>query len=108
MKSNASLLYSLALVVGDFLALVAAFTFAYLIRGQLSSVPVAHPIAGTTYLGILLLVTPFWILLFALMGLYNSSIYEKRFVEAGRLLIGSFIGLLFVASYAYASNRIVF
>lgn len=42
------------------------------------------------------------------MGLYNSSIYEKRFVEAGRLLVGSFIGLLFVAGLAYFSNRPIF
>lgn len=108
MKSNASLLYSLCLVVGDFLALVIAFAGAYLIRGQLSSAPVAHPIAASTYLGILILLTPFWILIFAVLGLYNSSIYEKRFVEAGRLAIGSFVGLLFVASYAYASNQVVF
>lgn len=108
MKSNASLLYSLCLVAGDFLALVGAFAGAYLIRGQLSAAPVAHPIAAKTYLGIFLLLTPFWLLIFALLGLYNSSIYEKRFKELGLLLIGSFIGLLFVTSYAYASTEPIF
>lgn len=108
MKSNASLVYSLILVVGDFLALVAAFVAAYLLRGPLSNVPVAHPIRGTTYIGIFLVLLPFWILIFALLGLYNNHIHEKRFVELGRLLIGSFIGLLFVTSYAYASNRVIF
>jgi exopolysaccharide biosynthesis polyprenyl glycosylphosphotransferase len=39
------------------------------------------------------------------MGLYTSSIYEKRFVEAGRLLVGSFLGLLFVTGLAYFSNK---
>lgn len=108
MKSNASLVYSLILVLGDSLALVAAFVVAYLLRGQLSSVPVAHPIAGTTYIGIFSLLLPFWILVFGLMGLYGSDVQEKRFIELGRLLIGSFIGLLFVLSYAYISNRVVF
>lgn len=108
MKSNASLIYSLILIIGDFLALVAAFLLAYLLRGQFSNVPVAHPIPGTTYLKIFLLLLPFWILIFALLGLYNTQIHEKRFPELGRLLIGSFVGLLFVSSYAYASNRIVF
>lgn len=70
--------------------------------------PVAHPIHGTTYMKIFLLLLPFWIMVFALLGLYNSSIHEKRFVELGRLVIGSFIGLLFVTSYAYFSNRTVF
>lgn len=96
------------LVVGDFLALVAAFVGAYVLRGDLSSVPVAHPIAATTYVGIFLVLLPFWILFFALLGLYSSSIQEKRFNELGRLLIGSFVGLLFVISYGYAVNRVIF
>lgn len=108
MKSNASLIYAMALVVGDFLALVAAFIGAYAIRGILSSVPVAHPIPASTYLGIFLTLLPFWILIFGLLGLYSSSIQEKRFNELGRLLIGSFVGLLFVIGYAYTVNRIIF
>src|SRR3990167_9354755 len=108
MKSNASLVYGMALVVGDFLALVAAFLAAYALRGTLSSVPVAHPIPATTYIGVFLTLLPFWIIFFALLGLYNSSIHEKRFNELGRLLIGSFAGLLFVISYGYAVNKTIF
>ena len=108
MKSNSSLIYSLVLVVGDFLALAAAFIGGYVIRGTLSSVPVAHPLGAVTYIEIFLALLPFWIFIFALLGLYSTSIYETRFKEAGKLLIGSFIGLLFVTSYAYANNRTVF
>jgi len=108
MKSNASLFYSLLLVVGDFLALVAAFVGAYALRGTLSTVPVAHPIPATTYIGIFLALLPFWILFFGLLGLYSSTIQEKRFNELGRLLIGSFVGLLFVIGYGYAVNRTIF
>ena len=108
MKSNASLVYSFFLVVGDSLALVAAFVAAYVLRSHFSSIPVAHPIAGITYLGIFLVLLPFWILIFGLLGLYSNEIQEKRFSELGRLLIGTFIGLLFVTSYAYVSNRVVF
>ena len=102
MKSNASLVYNLFLVVGDFLALVAAFIGAYIIRAN-SSTPVAHPIHSATYVGIFLALLPFWILVFALLGLYNSNIYERRFSEFGRLLIGSFIGMLFVIFWNYLS-----
>src|SRR5205814_1304785 len=45
---------------------------------------------------------------FGLLGLYNNSIYERRFREAGRVLLGSFISVLFVISYAYAVNRVIF
>lgn len=108
MKSNNSLLYSFILVVGDFLALVAAFAFAYIIRSDFSNVPVAHPIAGVEYVRIFLLLLPFWILIFAWLGLYEDSIQEKRFPELGRLLVGSFVGLLFVIGYAYITNKTIF
>jgi exopolysaccharide biosynthesis polyprenyl glycosylphosphotransferase len=108
MRNNSSLAYSFSLVVGDFLALVAAFAGAYVLRVSVSHKPISESIPAVTYLEIFLLVLPFWILLFALMGLYNSSIYEKRFVEAGRLLVGSFIGLLFVTGVAYFSNKPIF
>lgn len=108
MKSNASLLYSLFLVVGDFLALVAAFVGAYLLRVSFNNKPISEPIYASTYLEIFLTLLPFWILLFALLGLYNSSIYEKRFSEIGRLLVGSFIGVLFLIGYSYFLNEPVF
>jgi hypothetical protein len=86
MKSNATLVYNFFLVIGDFLALVAAFAGAFLIRAQ-SATPVAHPISGHTYVYVFLGVLPFWLLIFALLGLYNTNIYERRFSEAGRLLV---------------------
>ncbi|HEY4160979.1 MAG TPA: sugar transferase, partial [Candidatus Saccharimonadales bacterium] len=107
MKSNATLVYNLCLVVGDFLALVAAFVGAFLIRAN-SSTPVAHPIHATTYIGVFLVLLPFWILVFALLGLYNTNIYERRFAEFGRLLVGSFIGLLFVVFWNFLSVNPIF
>ncbi len=108
MKNNASQIYNIFLVIGDFLALIAAFVGAFILRVTLSNVPIVHPVPAETYLGIFLLVTPFWILIFALIGLYNSTIYEKRFIEFGRLLIGSFIGLLFVIFINFFSKQPLF
>lgn len=108
MKNNISLLYGVFLVLGDFLALLLAFVFAYILRVSISHRPISSEVPAITYIEIFLALLPFWILVFALLGLYNSSIYEKRFKEAGRLLIGSFVSLLFVVSYAYFVNRPVF
>jgi exopolysaccharide biosynthesis polyprenyl glycosylphosphotransferase len=108
MKNNASQIYNLFLMLGDFLALIAAFVTAYILRVTLSNVPIAHAVPARTYLEIFLLVLPFWILIFALIGLYNNNIYEKRFVELGRLFIGSFIGLLFVIFIDFLSTTPLF
>lgn len=108
MKSNGSIIYGLILVIGDSVALVAAFIAAYLIRGQYSAIPVANPVRAEDYLQAFLVLLPFWILIFALLGLYNSAIHEKRFQELGRLFVGSFVGLLFLVSYDYATLQNVF
>jgi exopolysaccharide biosynthesis polyprenyl glycosylphosphotransferase len=56
-----------------------------------------------TYIGVFLVLLPFWLLIFALLGLYDSNIYERRFSEIARLFIGSFIGMLFVVFWNYLS-----
>jgi exopolysaccharide biosynthesis polyprenyl glycosylphosphotransferase len=110
MKNNASIIYSLCLIVGDFFALVAAFIVAYVLRVKLAVGIDQAPITsnGRIFLGVFLTVLPFWILIFAMLGLYNHNIYEKRFRELGRLLMGSFIGLLFVIFWDFLSNERVF
>jgi exopolysaccharide biosynthesis polyprenyl glycosylphosphotransferase len=108
MKNNASLIYSICLVIGDALALTVAFTVAYILRVSLSNTPISAQVGANTYITILVSLLPFWILIFGLLGLYNSRIYEKRFSELGRLIIGSFIGILFVISYSYMTNTAVF
>lgn len=108
MKSGASIVYNFCLVIGDFLALVIAFVGGYLVRGPLSTHAVSHPVHFHTYLVVFLALLPFWILIFALLGLYTSSIYEKRFNEIGRLALGTFIGFLFVIFWNFLSVNPIF
>lgn len=108
MKNNASFVYSFCLVIGDFLALVAAFVGGYLLRVSLDSRPIAQSVPANTYLELFLILAPFWILIFGLLGLYNRNIYEKRFSEMGRLFMGSFIGLLFVIAVDFVVVKPIF
>ncbi|HWB38935.1 MAG TPA: sugar transferase [Candidatus Saccharimonadales bacterium] len=108
MKNNASLVYNFFLVIGDALAITAAFSIAYILRVSLDHTPLSAHVHAHTYLTILVSLLPFWILIFALLGLYNPRVYTKRFSELGRLLVGSFIGILFAISYAYITNTTIF
>ena len=111
MKNNVSLVYNVCLVIGDALALVAAFVAAYLLRVKYAfglNHTAIGPSNGRIFLGIFLTVLPFWLLIFAWLGLYNSSIYEKRFKELGRLFVGSFIGLLFVVFWDFMDQNRIF
>lgn len=108
MKNNASIVYSFFLVVGDFLSLLIAFVGAYLLRVTFGDRPIIVPVHAKTYLVASLLIIPFWIVIFGLLGLYSRSTFEKRFSEIGRLFVGSFIGFLLVTGVAYFSNKPIF
>lgn len=108
MKNNASFVYGVSLVILDFLALLSAFVAAYILRVRIDDRPLIEFVPARYYFATFLVLLVFWIGIFALLGLYNSSIYEKRFKEFGRLLVGSFVGLLFILSVAYFSNETIF
>ena len=108
MKNNTSLAYNVCLILGDFLALVIAFVVAYVLRVTLSHVPISEHVQATTYIAILVTILPFWILIFALLGLYNAKVHENRFSEFGRLVVGCLIGILLVIGYSYLANVIIF
>jgi len=108
MKNNASLLYNFFLIIGDALAVTLAFTVAYILRVSLSSEALSANVDSSSYITALISLLPFWILIFGLLGLYNSRIYDRRFSEIGRLFIACFVGILFVISYAYITNTEIF
>ncbi len=108
MKHSATILFSFILFVGDFLALVAAFTLAYIIRVKLDDRPLLEPITANGYIGVVALLLVFWIFVFALLGLYRQQVFENRFKEALLLLVGSFIGILFLIGAEYALNKAIF
>jgi exopolysaccharide biosynthesis polyprenyl glycosylphosphotransferase len=108
MKNNNSIAYNVLLILGDFLALTAAFVVAYIMRVSLSTVPFSAQVTSATYITIVASLLPFWILVFALLGLYNSRHYGNRFSEFGRLLVGCVFGIMGVISYAYLANVAIF
>lgn len=108
MKNNASLIYNVSLVIGDAVAVTAAFTLAYILRVSINHHPISAHVHALTYISILASLLPFWILIFALLGLYNARNYDRRFSELGRLVVGSFIGILFIISYSYIFNEVIF
>lgn len=108
MKNNASLVYALFLIAGDFLALVAAFTCAYILRVKFDPRPLLAQIPALTFLYAFLAIIPIWLLINALLGLYNQAVYEKRFTEIGRLLVSSFLGILIFIGYDFVSTEALF
>lgn len=108
MKNNSSLVYSLFLVAGDFLAVLAAFVAAYVLRVKYDPRPLIEQIPPMEYFYAFVAILPLWILVHAFIGLYRHDIYDKRFVEFGRLLMGSFLGILVVIGYDFVVDGSLF
>lgn len=108
MKNNSNLLYSFILLVGDFVALIAAFVLAYIIRVRLDTRPLIEQVPAHTYLYVFSVLLLFWIIIFAFLNMYKAEVYENRFSEAARMIVGSFIGLLFLISSEFFLNRTFF
>lgn len=94
--------------VGDFIALVAAFTLAYIIRVEIDDRSVIETISPGGYIATISVLLAFWILVYARLGLYDPKKYEGQFREAILLLTGSFIGILFLMSSEYVLTQPIF
>ena len=108
MNERWSQIYRLLLVGGDFFVLVLAFTIAYIIRVKISHAPLAAHVYAFQYLRLTLALLPFWLILFAFLGLYTKPVYERRSSQTVRLFVGSTVGILFIIGYQYFSEQAVF
>lgn len=98
--------YTLALILFDALAVLAAFAVAYIIRTQFDARGFV-PIYARDYIVTFTLLTPVWLLTLWGLGLYSPAVYLKRLTEAGKLVLGSFIGTQLIITYSYFTGHIL-
>lgn len=108
MTRRNSKLYSFTLMLVDALVLIAAFVLAYVARVQYDPRPLLHNIYAYDYLFAFLLIVPFWIAIFGLIGLYQPKNYNRRLIEWAKIGIGSFLGILLVIGWEYVSGKELF
>lgn len=108
MTRRNSKLYSFTLMLVDALVLIAAFVLAYIARVQYDPRPLLQNIYAYDYLFAFLLIVPFWIAIFGLVGLYQPKTYNRRLVEWTKIAIGSFLGILLVIGWEYVSEKDLF
>jgi len=94
-------------MLGDTVVLLAAFTLAYILRVQYDPRPLRADVYAYEYLFDFLLIVPFWIIIFAALGLYHSSVFNRRLLEWSKIAIGSFIGILIVIGWEYVTDETI-
>lgn len=108
MRNNTSITYNICLLIGDGIALIGGLSISYILRVSISHRVLSAHVSSMTYLKFLLILLPFWLFIFAILGLYNERYYQNRFSEMVRLAIGAFIGIMFAISYSYMINKPIF
>jgi len=100
--------YSLILILIDAFVLLLTFAIAYIARVVYDPRPLVSQVYAQEYFVSFLLIVPVWIGIFAALGLYTSSTYNRRLVEWSKIALGSFIGILLVIGYEYVSETHLF
>jgi exopolysaccharide biosynthesis polyprenyl glycosylphosphotransferase len=100
--------YSLVLIITDTFFLLTAFTIAYILRVQYDPRPLLNDIHAYDYLFSFLGIIPFWIIIFATLGLYHPNVYNRRLVEWSKIAIGAFVGILLVIGWQYVGGKELF
>jgi len=108
MQHRNSRFYSLILILIDAIVLITAFTLAYIARVQYDPRPLLNNIYAYDYFYTFLLIVPFWILIFAIIGLYRPSTYNRRLLEWSKIAVGAFLGILLVIGWEYISDKDLF
>lgn len=108
MKQNFAFIFKLLLLVGDGVALILAFTVAYVLRVSLDPRPIAVPVPAVTYITLIIVLLPLWIGIFYLLGLYTKRVFSRRPKEAGRLLLGAVSGILLLVTFDFFTTEAIF
>lgn len=100
-RSSGSLVFSLALIFGDVAAILGAYSLAYVIRVRVSDAPVANFVPAEAYFISLLVLLPFVVLFFSLIGSYAINHRTRKSVWLTRILVGALGAMLFMISIDY-------
>ena len=108
MKGRSSFLFTVLLMIGDALAVVGAYSIAFILRVKISDAPVVNAIAADTYLSSLLILLPFVIVIFSVVGLYRTIRNDSLLSTIGKLLLGAFLAMLFMVFIDYFHPATIF
>lgn len=104
---NSNIFYALLLLVGDCVAIVAAFVFAFVLRVELSD-EFVEPVGALAFIKFVASLLPVWIVFFAFTGLYRKETYSRLAEEVPRVLVGSMVGVLSMMSYDFLTAEPLF
>ena len=97
MRKEPGFVYRTCLLIGDALAIVLSFGFAYYFRVNIDQRPVyfeTSELSNFLISGILLL--PVWLVVLSSLGLYSKAVIGRRFLQTWRLFLASIVSIMVI------------
>lgn len=104
MKKDPSVVYRVFLMVGDAMAIVFSFAFAYYFRTHIDSRPYYFTSQIRDFIWVSLFLVPIWLIILMILGLYSKSVLRSRLREYGRLFFASVIGIMAILTYDFFAD----
>jgi FlaA1/EpsC-like NDP-sugar epimerase len=89
MRKKSDFYFKIVLVVLDIIALLSAFTIAYILRISLDPRPFHISINAMDFITSIFMTLPLWIVMFYFFGLYDREVYTHPLRNFGRILLAS-------------------
>lgn len=105
MKKEPGFIYRIFLLVGDALAIIFSFSFAYYFRTHIDSRPFFFTSELADFIVSNLILLPIWIIILICLGVYRRSVLSHPTALAGRLFIASILGVMAIITYDFFVNN---
>ena len=104
MKKEPGLLYRVFLVIGDALAIVFSFAFAYYFRTHIDSRPYFFTSEFSSFVFSIITLLPIWLVILFSLGLYSKRVLSRRPLEYWHLFLASVIGVMTIIAYDFFAS----
>lgn len=96
--------YRVALLIGDALAIVLSFAFAYYYRINIDSRAFYFDVAIGDFVISITLLLPIWLIILSSLGLYSKKVLASRAMQVWRIFVGSVLGVMAIISYDFFAS----
>lgn len=107
MKKRSELFFSFIQIPVDYIMLVTGFVLAFLWR-ESSAKPFSTIVPGMTYLKLMLIFLPLWLLIFGAVGLYRLRANRQHWLDVGRIIAASAAGVMILIVIDFLSTQPIF
>ncbi len=105
MKKEPGFIYRIFLLIGDALAIIFSFSFAYYFRTHIDSRPYFFTSELADFVMTNLILLPIWLIILLCLGVYRRNVLARPLSVVARLFIASILGVMSIITYDFFVNN---